>query len=190
MFKGFFKKYDPIQYWKLEGKTYKKNFDHNQLFKDQEKALINYLSGLKFNSVLEFGCGFGRVTKLIKTNFGDEIHNYVAFDLSEDQIKHCNVQDVKFFVSSIEDFQINEKFDLVIGIEVLMHVRPMDLKKTMLKLSSFTNKNMINLDYHGNDKLAPHNFSHDYESIYKNLGFSKIKKIEAIPRQYIFHGIT
>ena len=89
----------------------------------------------KIGDVAEFGCGFGRITKLVLENF--PIKRYVAFDLSPDQIpnakKNCNSFDVDFHVSTIQDFEYKEKFDLVFGSEVLLHVKPSNIHKIVLK---------------------------------------------------------
>lgn len=53
-------------------------------FKIQENALLDYLKTIQFESVLEYGFGFGRITKLLLENF--EIKQYKVFDLSQDQI--------------------------------------------------------------------------------------------------------
>src|SRR3989304_930385 len=100
-------KYNPYEYWTKRGITYKDNFQYNQIFIEGEKALLNYLQSISFNTVLEFGCGFGRVTKLILENFS--VQNYDAFDLSPVQIKNakqfCKNFDVNLQVSTIQDFK-------------------------------------------------------------------------------------
>ena len=79
--------YNPTEYWIQQGRTYKDKFNYNKEFRLQEKMLLAYLKSIspKFRSVLEVGCGFGRITKLIVSNHPD-IQRYVAVDLSPDQI--------------------------------------------------------------------------------------------------------
>ena len=73
--------YNPKDYWIEQGKVYKNNFRYNNKFELQERLLIEYLASNIFTptnsgdepaefSVLEVGCGFGRITKLLLTNFG------------------------------------------------------------------------------------------------------------------------
>src|ERR1051326_1560347 len=77
--------YNPQQYWTEQGKTYKEQFRYNKKFELQEQMLINYLkSNISLSSstsILEVGCGFGRVTKLLLLNLPN-IKEYLAVDLS------------------------------------------------------------------------------------------------------------
>ena len=55
----------------------------------QEQILVEYLrKNISFSTVLEVGCGFGRITKIILSNF-PEVTEYVAVDLSPDQIENA-----------------------------------------------------------------------------------------------------
>src|SRR2546426_10727046 len=82
--------YIPHEYWFKHGKTYKEDFRYNKNFELQEKILIDYLKNKvsSFSTVLEAGCGFGRITKLLLTNFPN-ITEYLAIDLSLDQIENA-----------------------------------------------------------------------------------------------------
>ncbi|HUT06100.1 MAG TPA: class I SAM-dependent methyltransferase [Nitrosopumilaceae archaeon] len=86
-FKSKINTYKPYQYWYETGKEYQDEFEYSEFFKLQEKVFLNVLRELSFESVLEFGCGFGRMTKLILENF--PVKKYVAFDLSPHQIQNA-----------------------------------------------------------------------------------------------------
>jgi len=190
----FFKKYKPIDYWNKRGKKYKDEFVYNEFFKIQEKTLIDHLKMIEFESVLEYGCGFGRITKLLLENF--EIKQYKAFDLSHDQInnakKLCYNYNVEFEVSTIQDYVDTKKYDLVIGVEILMHVPPEIISSAVEKISRFSSKHMINIDFYEDTpttNLAKHNFLHQYVSIYNKL--EKIQKVDRIKineKQSLFHA--
>jgi len=121
--------YIPGEYWAERGKEYKKNFKYSDKFELQEQMLIEYLKKYSFSSVLEVGCGFGRITKLLLTNF-PEITDYYAFDLSPHQIENAKInikgvpksESVQFAISDIQSFQSSKKYDLVIASEVLLHI--------------------------------------------------------------------
>jgi len=190
----FFKKYMPVDYWTKRGKKYKDDFVHNEFFKIQENALVDYLKTIQFESVLEYGCGFGRITKLLLDNF--ELKKYKAFDLSEEQInnakKICSNHNVEFEVSTIQDYDDNQKYDLVIGVEILMHVTPTEIRNVLEKLSHLTKNHMINVDFYEDPyvtKLAKHNFCHKYSLIYEGLSNVKnIRKVKIHENQSIFHA--
>jgi len=86
-------RYIPNEYWFERGKKYKEEFRYNKNSELQERVLLDYLKKIpssfsSFSTVLEVGCGFGRITKLLLSNFSN-IQEYIAIDLSPDQIEKC-----------------------------------------------------------------------------------------------------
>jgi SAM-dependent methyltransferase len=189
--------YTPLEYWVRHGKTYQEEFRYNKKFELQEKLLIDYLKDIlatsSFSTVFEVGCGFGRITKLLLSNFPN-IVEYLAIDLSPDQIENAKKfvrlhterkeqnLNLNFMVSDIQSFQIKKKCDLVIACEVLMHVLPSEIEEVMCKLVSMSNKHVVNIDWYEQpapNKAAPHNFIHLYEKIYANLPL--VRNVHRIP---------
>ena len=82
--------YNPSEYWHERGKIYKKNFRYDKNKRLQEEFLIAHLNNISgsFKSVLELGCGFGRITKLLLTTYSN-INEYLAVDISPDQIENA-----------------------------------------------------------------------------------------------------
>ena len=202
--------YVPKEYWLERGKVYKQEFQYNRKFKLQEQMLIDYLKkNVSFSNVLEVGCGFGRITKLLLSNFS-EITDYVAVDLSPEQIENAkkyvsevdNKNALKFIVSDIQSLTLDTKYDLVIAPEVLLHILPAEIKDLMAKLGSWSKKNIVNIDWYEEvapRKAAPHNFIHQYEEIYCRM--PRIVRVTRIPitkkglfsrintKQSIFHAV-
>lgn len=197
--------YVPKDYWLREGVTYQKQFRRTKEFELQEQILVDYLKGISppFATVLELGCGFGRVTKLLLSNF--DVREYVAADLSPDQVENAKAYlgdmagRVKFFVSDIQGFQNDKKYDLVIVSEVLMHVLPSDVEQVIRKLADMSARHVVNIDWYEDvpRKGAPHNFIHQYEAIYCTI--PSVVTVNRIPvrkgglfkldvRQSIFHA--
>ncbi len=181
--------YNPGEYWAERGKEYKKNFKYSDKFELQEQMLIEYLKKYSFSSILEVGCGFGRITKLLLSNF-PEITDYYAFDLSPHQIENAKIniaglpksESVQFAVSDIQSFQSTKRYDLVIASEVLLHILPSEIEQIIGKLVSLSNKYMCNIDWYEEKtprNAAPHNFIHQYEKIYKSL--PSLKSVHQIP---------
>jgi ubiquinone/menaquinone biosynthesis C-methylase UbiE len=141
--------------------------------------LVDYMHSISppFSSVLEIGCGFGRITNLILSNFS-EIREYIAIDLSPHQIneaeKYVNglrsSRPLRFIVSDIQSLDLKNKYDLVLASEVLMHVLPSDIEHVIGKLVDMSSRHVTDIDWY-EDKLprdvAPHNFIHQYEKIYR-----------------------
>jgi SAM-dependent methyltransferase len=199
-------KYDPVTFWlEMGGKRYKSLYVHDWMYQMQEAMLIDYLKTIDFHSVLEVGCGFGRITKLLLENF--DILDYVAVDMSPDQVWAAreyikgtpHADDVAFvkgdfssrntrmptYVRKPTRAEKKEnpkvvavstdelvKFDLVISVEMLMHVLPRDIKYVIRKMMSVSKKHIVNVDWYqdpselvGKD-IAPINFVHDYLKLY------------------------
>jgi SAM-dependent methyltransferase len=227
--------YNPKDYWIEQGKVYKNNFRYNNKFELQERFLIEYLTTNIFTtinpedkpvelSVLEVGCGFGRITRLILANFGKLITKYVAVDLSPDQIRNAKqfvedsylegrdvpinseiesreVERLEFVVSDIQSLSSNQRYDLVLACEVLLHVLPSEIEQVVQHLTGMSSKHVINVDWYEEEapkKIAPHNFIHRYEEIYANI--PSVKRVRRIPivkkgklskldtKQSIFHA--
>jgi len=169
------KPYKPTEYWTRRGINYQKEFVYSENVLRDEKYVIDYLKSLSFGTVLEFGCGFGRVTKLVLENF--PIKKYKAFDISPTLISKAktfceNFDNVSFEVSSIQDFQSDEKYDLAFGYTVLMHVKPKEIRRAMKNLVRLANNDVINFDWsqkHSPLIILKHNFLHGYKEIYESF---------------------
>ena len=207
--------YNPSEYWRERGKVYKKNFRYDKDKRLQEEFLLTHLNGISgsFKSVLELGCGFGRITKLLLTNY-DNITEYLAVDISPDQIENAktlissaklsNKVKLDFIVSDIQSLKLDKQYDLVILSEVLLHILPTEIDSIVNKLISMTKRHIINIDWYEDQPpktQASHNFIHQYESIYKKYT-EPSTRIERIPikrkkkllgmfdtKQSIFHVI-
>jgi SAM-dependent methyltransferase len=202
--------YIPKEYWLEKGKVYKQEFQYNKKFKLQEQMLIDYLKKqIPFSTVLEVGCGFGRITKLLLSNF-PEITEYIAVDLSPEQIENAKKYvlgvdkrtALKFIVSDIQSLELDSKYDLVIAPEVLLHILPSEIKDVILRLEGWSKRNIVNIDWYEEvvpRKAAPHNFIHQYAEIYRQM--PRIARVTRIPiiksgmfskidtKQSIFHAV-
>ena len=128
---------------------------------------------------------------LLQKKFLIKVKDYVAFDLSPHQIYNakleCKKYNVDFRISTIEEFTIDRKFDLVIGAGVFMHNRPETIQHLFDHLFSYSKKHFIHIDpghsspsWNGwkQTKLSQQ-FRHDYEEIYKK--HSDIESIKITP---------
>ena len=183
------------------------------MYKLQEQILLDYLKSITpFSTVLEVGCGFGRLTKIILSNF-PEIKEYTAVDLSPHQIENAKKYvrseifgrnlSLKFIVSEILSLDIDRKFDLVIASEVLLHILPAEIDNVISKLVRLSNEHVINIDYYQEiipKGLASHNFAHEYEKIYRAIpDIIRLKRIPIVKqglfskldaKQSIFHAFV
>ncbi len=173
-------RYDLRKYWQKRGRGYFNEFknlsEEDRLRYDtQADLIIKFLSNLDFNSVCEVGCGFGRITKRVLTGFNIAEGNYLAFDLSMHQIQNAKAligDNVEFRVSALEAIDVRRQYDLVLAVEVLMHVPHQSISGTISKLVNLSSKYIVNVDWKEIDptKSVSFCFAHDYASLYREHG--------------------
>lgn len=199
--------YNPREYWLARGKVYKEQFKYDPEKLLQEEVLLDHLRSMPpFQTVLETGCGFGRISNLILSNF-PSVEEYVATDMSPDQLQTAKSfvksDKIRFIESDIQSLQLDKKYDLVIAVSVLLHILPSEIDQVIAKLASLSKRHVINVDYYEEDKarqIAPHNFMHPYETIYKNLpSVESVRRIPIVkkkmlskldPKQSVFHVLV
>ena len=164
------------RFWIKIGRDHKQRYRRHSLHikmrnRKQEREILRMLNQLEFSSVLEVGCGWGRLTKLIMKRFNPS--PYVAFDISADQIRNAREyvgNKVDFRVSSISNFAFKENsYDLVFASAVLMHIPPKEVRSTIDKMVFATKKYVVNVDwYEPGYKGIPEwwCFHHDYMRLY------------------------
>ncbi len=80
--------------------------------------MIRNLVAIEGKSLLELGCGEGRITQSI----AEEVRELVAIDIDSLAIKHAQQRstyaNVTFLVENIEDFNLGREFDVVLSIGV------------------------------------------------------------------------
>lgn len=151
-------------------------------FRIQEEYLLNLLKDINFESVFEIGCGWGRITKLILDNF--KTKTYHACDISPDRAKLVGIDVI---TKPFQEIEFNQKYDLVIAVEVLMHIPPEEIKQVIDKIYMISKKHIVTLDYFPKGQrvtnLAPFNFIHEY----KELFTGKVNHKYINSGQSIFH---
>jgi len=177
---------DLNEYWKNRGKDYYQKYQQDPKYlqkrhKKQEEKLLEILSNEKFERILEIGCGFGRYTKILSSIFNPE--KYVALDLSQDQIqnakKYINNNKIEFHCTKIQDFNSEEKFDLVFAGEVLLHISEEDIDDIISKIVKFSRKKIVSIDWYDEkrfgEEIKDYLFMHDYKKLYEKQGAKRVK---------------
>lgn len=106
-------------------------------------------------NILELGCGWGSLTFSMAHKYPNS--KITAVSNSNDQRKYIenkckmnNIDNINVITCDMNDFDINQKFDRVVSIEMFEHMR--NYKILLNKISSFLNDN---------GKLFVHIFSHN-----------------------------
>ena len=187
-------RYDPIKYW-LEDKTDQPPKQAAEIsipaHREHTQALVFLLGEVRqeIRSVLEIGCGYGRLTKyLLESATFPHLKRYDAIDLSPHKVNWAieyiptykyvgtltlwqeNFAGTHLKTARIDLQKAHEGgYDLVFSSQVLMHQLPSDVDYWIKKISSLSKKYIMNLDWFEDQEppnVAPHNFIHDYEKIY------------------------
>ncbi|MBI1978613.1 MAG: class I SAM-dependent methyltransferase [Candidatus Aenigmarchaeota archaeon] len=190
-------KFNPEKYWTKRGKVYYNWYNglsemEKRGYLANEKLLLGALKTLEFKSILEVGCGFGRILKLVNNNF--ELEKIVGIDLSNDQIENAKNyigdKKVELHQGSIYKLDFPDRsFDLVFTSEVLMHVPPDKIREAMKELLRVSKRHVLNMEFFKKDfkgNLAEHNWTHDYPRIYKEIGHNVKKSVKIEDDQTIF----
>lgn len=183
------KDYDPIEFWLKDRDLPRPNIEQVPAHIAHTKAIKTILEPVKdeIKTVLEIGCGYGRITKFMLENY-PKIECYHAIDLSSFKTRKAKeyIPLSKYsdslkvstfdFNSSVVDEKIIDlalsRFDLVLCTEVLMHQLPLQIEAWIKKMNLLSRRYLLNIDWYESkppDVIASHNFIHDYEALYRRL---------------------
>ncbi len=183
-------KYDPVRYWTEAGRNpqhweHHSHFKQTPVFQKQEERLMVTLAKLPEPiAIFEAGCGWGRITRLVRDLWPDA--HYDACDLSPERIAIAaeELPDVGFQVASLQEFVPHRRYDLVLAVEVLMHIPPPQIGSAVDTLCALSGRDVVSLDWTEpiNRPVAPWNFIHDYEALYGD----RLVSVEEVGQQSIF----
>jgi SAM-dependent methyltransferase len=169
-------------YWTTRGVTYEQTYIQTEERRLQEQAVRRVLGGLEYGSVLDVGCGFGRYAPLVGGT------SYTGIDLSADMLRSAREKrpDGRFVRVPLDAFAPSHQYDLVLAIEVLMHLSPKDVADAIAKLRRLARHNLVTVDW---SKPLPsaeqqsHNWVHDYRTLY---GEALIREVP-VAYQSLYH---
>ena len=166
------------EYWLLRGEHYLGN-DGYRLAKrwhtQQERHFVELVKASQPQTIIEVGCGFGRMTKAVALAIpGIRI---LASDISSHQLhharKHCAGLNAEFSEYDLyDDSPFPMVADLAMAAEVFYHLPQSILRLVVARI--FDAAPILIHDY--DPQTAPgsnagqHYFSHDYASVYGSMG--------------------
>ena len=178
--------YDSDQYWTERGKTYyqehkKRPLVKRMVFKLQEVNIAHLLGMITPKTVLDAGCGYGRITRILAEKYVDA-REISGFDISEDQLKvareYCEGFNIEFFEQSIlEPMDDGPRWDLVVAVELLMHMAPEDIEDAIDNLTELSRRYILTCDWYEpeNPPESDFCFQHDYDHLFYLKGFKILK---------------
>jgi ubiquinone/menaquinone biosynthesis C-methylase UbiE len=150
-----------------------------EIYNQEADFLIQEISLIKPESILEIGCGYGRILKLISEKL--EIKKLVGVDFSskmlskgKEYLNFCPEIDLILADATKKlPFSDNE-FDLVFSSQVLMEISPHKVNRAIEEMLRVTKKYLIIIE---NNNRGPRSFSHNYKKIIQNQKCQIIKSI-------------
>ena len=124
-------------------------------FRRQESEFSEFLGTLELGeveSVLEVGCGFGRMTPVIAGAL-PRLRHHVCLDISRGQIHAAknsldpDLRDkVNFVVADFHTPTLSRPFDLVVFVEVLLHFPPSQISAVLHRAQQLSGSWLIHVD--------------------------------------------
>jgi len=116
-----------------------------------EKVFHDFFSDLnKDLKILELGCNVGLNLQTLK-NMGFKHLDGLEINHKAIDVAKRNNPEINFIHSSIEDFQPNEKFDLVYTAGVLIHINPSALNSIVRKIIELSQKYIFGFEYYSDE---------------------------------------
>jgi len=166
------------KYWLERGRRYiDEQRTPPEFHRLQERFLLDVLqrSGLPMRRVLEIGCGFGRITRLLADTWPEA--DITALDLSPDQLanarQYCGERQIRF---EPYDFYSGQAlpgggYDTILAIEVFLH-HPPAVVTSLFKRLADAGRHIVNIDW-SEDWPWPapeHVWVHDFAKLYAEAG--------------------
>ena len=179
----------PRHYWTERGKDYEANFVYTEHRRRQEEVLARFLAQLEFATVLDVGCGFGRIGAPL-VNARPAVA-YTGIDYSGDMLLSASkkIPTGYFRQVSLEKFAPTHRFDLVLAVEVLMHYPPQNVKAAVEKLRVLSRRHLVTVDWSRplpDGHRYDHNWVHPYPTLYGEalvaeipIGYQTLYQVDA-----------
>ena len=123
---------------------------------------LSCISKVKFNSIVDIGCGDGRFTSELSKAFPDV--KVVGIDYSERAISLAKVMSptIPFIQMDIAKSSPKEKYDVGVLMEVLEHIPPKEVRNFLCGVSDLLcDKGMLFITVpHRNKPVEPKHFQH------------------------------
>lgn len=162
--------YDPKEFWHDTGRAYwRTGIAPSSEHVRQEALLRTILREIEFQSVLDVGCGGGRLGRLIHDVNPDV--QYTGIDISDQalMVARSYLPDAELEQTTLSAFKTRGRhWDLVLTCEVLLHIPPEDIEFAVSKLRKMGDQ-VLAVEWiirgEAPPEIAPWNWPHDYEAL-------------------------
>ena len=173
----------PVEYWRQRGKTYPQECAERGWWDIENPPLFAILDTLEFGSVLDVGCGFGRVGAALIRHYPHIA--YTGVDVSPDMLTVARerLPGAEFIEADLATWDDDRRWDLVVAVSTLGHVHPDDIEVVIAKLRRMANRDLVAIDWNEVGASTPYQWGHDYLHLYGDA----LKSVTPYGRQDVFH---
>lgn len=158
--------YVPSEYWAKRGQTYEAEAHERGWWDAEDPPLLELIGNLKPKSILEIGCGYGRVGAAILKRWPEMA--YTGIDISADLIEASRrrLPNAELIVADAVTFEDDRQWDLVLAANTLGHIRPEDLPSVWAKMLNWARRDIIHIDWNEVGAKTAYQFGHDYRALH------------------------
>lgn len=158
--------YQPVEYWTERGRHWEDEARRRGFWDAENPPLLELLDTLTFDSVLDLGCGFGRVGSSILQRWpGVE---YTGVDVSPDLIKGARqrIPGTELIVADLATWDSDRHWDLVLAVSTLGHIRPEDVGPLIERMRRWAIRDIVHVDWNEVGKQTDFQYGHDYRALH------------------------
>lgn len=164
--------YSPPDYWIARGRRFEAQEIAKGLDTFETVELTELLATLRFDSVLELGCGFGRVGAAILARRPDI--DYTGLDVSPDLAAAARRRlGREVICADLATFDTDQRYDLVLAVSVLGHLLPVDVPWVIGRMRRWARRDIVTVDWSEVGGRTAYQFGHDYERMYGSAVLSR-----------------
>jgi len=175
---------DPVGFWAGQGRYFVPFAEPSPEHQRQQEAIARVLD-FPIGSIFEAGCGAGRLANFFRQLPVTAEATYTAIDVGSDQLAMSRAwrPDARLTLGRLQDHATDERYDLVVSSEVLMHIPPIDFGPCVEKLISLVapHGRLLVVEWvplPGELEANPtarHNWPHDYEAAFGDRKWSSVR---------------
>ena len=161
--------YSPPVYWTLRGQGYEQEAVRRGWWSTENAPVLDLLDTLQFDSILEVGCGFGRVGAQVLARHPGV--TYTGLDVSPDLIEGARrlLPDAELICADLATWDTDRQWDLVLSVSVLGHLLPQDIGAVIAKLRRLARRDLVHVDWNEVGKSTAFQYGHDYRAIHGDV---------------------
>ena len=174
-FMMLFKGYDVEEYWTQRGKFYYEVGESKRKEKLDlaESLLLRAVGTQVFDSILDFGCGYGKYLKVLSSQFRDK--KMVGVDVSSSMLQKAQnyLRGTGVELRKIDGLTLpfeDKSFDITLTVHVLIHNPPDRVDKIIKEIKRVTRKCSIHMESTVTGVVAKDYYCHDYERLFSVNG--------------------